>query len=76
MIKRRKISTGQRYAQVVRRSTQPMVWRVERVFEDALHIPHAFMVKSDDSSSTKTVACSLLSDEMHYRFVTEGAARR
>lgn len=76
MIKRRKVSTGQRYAQVVRRSTQPMVWRVERVYEDALHIPHAFMVKSDDSSSTKTVACSLLSDEMQYHFVTEGAGRR
>ncbi len=60
------IHEGQQYAQIITGSTRVLVWIVQRVFQDGVNIPHAFMINREDHFSTKTIACSVLAD--HKRF--------
>ncbi len=60
------VRKGQRYAQIFRSSFHAQVWTVERVFYDAVRVPHAFLVSQEDRTSTKTISCSTLVDGMQY----------
>ncbi len=58
----KEIHEGQQYAQIFTGSTHVLVWKVQRVFQDGVNIPHAFMINREDPFSTKTIACSVLAD--------------
>ncbi len=60
------VRKGQQYAPIFRSSSHAQVWTVERVFCDAMRVPHAFLVNREDRTSTKTISCGTLVDEMHY----------
>jgi hypothetical protein len=62
----REIHKGQHYAQIMTGSTRVSVWIVQRVFQDGVNIPHAFMINREDPFWTKTIACSILAE--HKRF--------
>jgi hypothetical protein len=60
------VRKGQRYAQFFRSSSFTQVWTVERVFYDAVRVPHAFLVSREEPTSTKTISCSTLVDNVQY----------
>jgi hypothetical protein len=60
------VHEGQQYAQKIGSSTRALVWTVQRVFQDGVNIPHAFMINREDPFSTKTIACSVLADHRHF----------
>ena len=69
-----KVRAGQHYTQIIGpRYTSPL-WRVVRVYEDRVQIPHACLVKITNPSQTKTISCSTLADPKFFTLVGSHAA--
>jgi hypothetical protein len=62
----RTIVPGQIY-----RETYPphLSWRVVRIVQVGLDVPHAAIQRLDDKSATKLIACWVLTDKRSYRAV-------
>ena len=69
-----KVCAGQHYTQIMGpRYTSPL-WRVDRVYEDGVQIPHACLVKVANLLQSKTISCSTLADPRFFTLVGSHAA--
>jgi hypothetical protein len=64
---RREVEPGQKY----RQPGGSAVWLVVDLTSDAEGIPHARLVRSDDSTVVKMISISALKDAKMYKFVDE-----
>ena len=76
MPRRPKVSEGQRYAEFNNLSRHPRLWRVERVFDDAVANAHARLVDVRCRRDTKTISCATLADRRCYTPVAADAVER
>lgn len=74
MKSRLKVSEGQHYAQTIGPRYASPLWRVARVYQDGVQIPHACLVKIDNPSQSKTISCSTLADRKLFTLVGSNAA--
>ena len=70
-----KVREGQHYAQKIGPRYSSPLWRVVRVYEDGVQIPHACLVRMDNPLQTKTISCSTLADPRFFTLAGSQAAR-
>ncbi len=70
-----KVREDQHYTQIIGPRYSSPLWRVVRVYEDGVQIPHACLVKVDYPLQTKTISCSTLADPKFFTLVGSHAAR-
>ncbi len=69
-----KVREGQQYVQIIGPRYATQLWRVERVYEDGVQIPHACLVKVANPTQIKTISCSTLADPKFFTLVGSQAA--